>query len=178
LHALLCRICCSLSIFADILFSIFCKNRNERIFRWIQPVLARVNISTRSAPARRSVPAHSLTVLPVVNTSSTKRIFLFLTLWGCLTENDPEILRRLSVPLSCVWGTVGRILIRTAGSMILLLPGKQQRARRRDWLKPLCRRRCAWSGTGRMRSGSLNSRKPGEATASLAREARGRSSAL
>lgn len=63
---------------------------------------AKVNTSTCAAPARRSAPAHSDAVAPVVNTSSTSRILRSLTTSGCLVTKAPRTRSTRSRRLACL----------------------------------------------------------------------------
>jgi len=63
---------------------------------------AKVNTSTLFAPLPMSIRAHSFTVVPVVNTSSTKIIFFPDIFRGFLTRKASRRLLRLSLPLKPV----------------------------------------------------------------------------
>jgi len=61
-----------------------------------------VNTSILLAPALRKTLAHSLTVDPVVKTSSISRMVLFLTVSGLVRENAPARFFRRAAPFKDV----------------------------------------------------------------------------
>ena len=117
--------------------------------------MARANVKTSTCAALllTRILAHSFTVAPVVKTSSTKSTLLFFIFAGLLTLKAFFTFRRLSPPLSPVWGRVQDCLSRTWGSILSFQSGNIFLQRMRAWLNPLWRKRFVWRGTGTSKSG-------------------------
>src|SRR6266700_2578635 len=92
----------------------------------LEPALttrARVRASTRAAPARFRARAQALSVAPVVNTSSTKRMLRpakCAVFPGCTPKAPRTLRRRAFAEAICPWLGVARLRVRSIGSWVRL----------------------------------------------------------
>lgn len=130
-------------------------------------VRARVTTTTEAAPAFFSTLAHSLTVLPVVITSSSNRIRFSNMPPSLLTANAPLTLILRSSAESSICGSVCLVLEIPSVSIGRDSRDENSSPRRTAWLKPLLLRRDLCKGTGIITSGvrsDMNSVKPSRAS--------------
>ena len=114
---------------------------------------AKTKLVTRAAPWRFKQAANSLTVCPLVITSSMTRICLFFNVpdeVGMI--NAPRKLFFLLLNARLLWACVWRILRAREGSKGSCKCCAKGLAISKDWLKPRSLSRCADKGIGIMKS--------------------------
>jgi len=122
-------------------------------------VRASVSAETEAAPAERKILAHSLSVVPVVKTSSTSRTRRPSNDSAWRTVNARRRFRRRSCRVREVCGSVTTVRTRAVVDIGRIRYFPRRSANSRDWLNSRARSLEGCSGTGRIRSTSSCSGK-------------------
>jgi len=126
--------------------------RQTSLYSLLSATRATVTTQISRAPAISRALAHSVTVVPVVRTSSTRKIRLPRIAKGLLTAKAALRFFLLATPSRVVCGGVLRVRIKTSASRVSSACGKKILASSNDWLSPRFFSRVEKSGTGTTRS--------------------------